>query len=97
MVNAGHGRKDAASDRLSGRAADNRLVHVNPAGGNYAPGDLLTATVTHAAPHHLVADSAVELVWRRPAPPVTCGTTPASTAIPVNLGMPTVPQPTSAL
>ncbi|HQZ84131.1 MAG TPA: tRNA (N6-isopentenyl adenosine(37)-C2)-methylthiotransferase MiaB [Actinomycetota bacterium] len=91
MVNAGHGRKDAAADRISGRSADNRLVHLNPAAGQFAPGDLLTATVTHAAPHHLVADSDVGLVWRRPARSTTCGGSSQSTisvTAPVNLGMP---------
>ncbi|MCL2849697.1 MAG: tRNA (N6-isopentenyl adenosine(37)-C2)-methylthiotransferase MiaB, partial [Micrococcales bacterium] len=53
------GRKDAATDRLSGRAADNRLVHLAlpPGADRPRPGDLVRATVTHAAPHHLVADS----------------------------------------
>ncbi|WP_407345807.1 tRNA (N6-isopentenyl adenosine(37)-C2)-methylthiotransferase MiaB [Pengzhenrongella phosphoraccumulans] len=70
------GRKDRASHRLSGRAADNRLVHLAlPADLSAAqktdraardldprvprPGDLVTVDVTHAAPHHLVADSAL--------------------------------------
>ncbi|RYV52451.1 tRNA (N6-isopentenyl adenosine(37)-C2)-methylthiotransferase MiaB [Pengzhenrongella frigida] len=77
------GRKDRASHRLSGRAADNRLVHLALPDGLVAPdlepasvpdvdprlavdldprlprpGDLVTVEVTHAAPHHLVADSA---------------------------------------
>ncbi|MBC7551117.1 MAG: tRNA (N6-isopentenyl adenosine(37)-C2)-methylthiotransferase MiaB [Cellulomonas sp.] len=78
------GRKDRASHRVSGRAADNRLVHLAlpadlaaaPADGAATadgdprlatdlgprlprPGDLVTVEVTHAAPHHLVADSAL--------------------------------------
>ncbi|WP_298459776.1 tRNA (N6-isopentenyl adenosine(37)-C2)-methylthiotransferase MiaB [uncultured Cellulomonas sp.] len=81
------GRKDGASLRVSGRAADNRLVHfalpqgLSPAGSRPGgpdaadapdprllpdvdprlprPGDLVTVAVTHAAPHHLVADSAL--------------------------------------
>ncbi|WP_040312785.1 tRNA (N6-isopentenyl adenosine(37)-C2)-methylthiotransferase MiaB [Gleimia coleocanis] len=58
------GRKDLATRRISGRARDNRLVHVGlPAGFEYGrdirPGDMVTAVVTHAAPHHLVADSGV--------------------------------------
>ncbi|GAA2728482.1 tRNA (N6-isopentenyl adenosine(37)-C2)-methylthiotransferase MiaB [Cellulomonas aerilata] len=81
------GRKDGASLRVSGRAADNRLVHfaLPPAvqglaagAGAHAvghpsdarleehphpllprPGDLVTVEVTHGAPHHLVADSAL--------------------------------------
>ena len=82
------GRKDGASLRVSGRAADNRLVHFAlppdvapsarraPAGpadtapdprilvdvdpGLPRPGDLVTVAVTHGAPHHLVADSALD-------------------------------------
>jgi tRNA-2-methylthio-N6-dimethylallyladenosine synthase len=51
----GGGRKDPATHRVSGRARDNRLVHLrtNP---QVRPGDLATVQVTHAAPHHLVAD-----------------------------------------
>jgi tRNA-2-methylthio-N6-dimethylallyladenosine synthase len=58
------GRKDAETDRLSGRARDNRLVHfslpprLSPADVP-RPGDLVTVDVTYGAPHHLVADSAV--------------------------------------
>src|SRR5690625_2868707 len=62
LVADGEGRKDVATSRISGRAADNRLVHVAlPEGLAEAarprPGDMVTATVTHGAPHHLVADS----------------------------------------
>jgi tRNA-2-methylthio-N6-dimethylallyladenosine synthase len=53
LVSAGDGRKDAATGRVSGRARDGRLVHVT---GTAAPGDVVTAEVTYAAPHHLVAD-----------------------------------------
>ena len=55
------GRKDSASERLSGRAEDNRLVHLGvPAGAEVRPGDMVTARVTHGAPHHLIADSGLE-------------------------------------
>ena len=59
LVAEGEGRKDDRTNRLSGRGRDNRLVHFSvPAGGPVPrPGDVLTAAVTHAAPHHLVADS----------------------------------------
>ena len=58
LVAEGEGRKDDATSRLSGRAADNRLVHVmrDPGLGVPRPGDLVVAEVTYAAPHHLVAD-----------------------------------------
>jgi tRNA-2-methylthio-N6-dimethylallyladenosine synthase len=54
LVAEGEGRKDDATRRLSGRARDNRLVHV--ALCDARPGDVAEATVTYAAPHHLVAD-----------------------------------------
>jgi tRNA-2-methylthio-N6-dimethylallyladenosine synthase len=59
LVSQGEGKKDAATRRLTGRAEDNRLVHVEiPAGSAVPrPGDVVTATVTHAAPFHLLADS----------------------------------------
>ncbi|MHB1065300.1 MAG: tRNA (N6-isopentenyl adenosine(37)-C2)-methylthiotransferase MiaB, partial [Georgenia sp.] len=65
LVAEGEGRKDGATHRLSGRAADNRLVHVAlPADLSAAerprPGDMVTVAVTHGAPHHLVADSALD-------------------------------------
>ncbi len=61
LVAQGEGRKDAATARLSGRARDNRLVHFAVPEGDEVPrpGDVVEATVTRAAPHHLVADSGV--------------------------------------
>jgi tRNA-2-methylthio-N6-dimethylallyladenosine synthase len=61
LVAEGEGRKDGATQRMSGRAPDNRLVHFAPApaGAPVAPprpGDMVTVEVTYAAPHHLVAD-----------------------------------------
>ena len=61
LVNDAGGRKDGATGRLSGRARDGRLVHV---AGDAAPGDMITAAVTYAAPHHLVADGGI--TGRRP-------------------------------
>ena len=63
LVNSGDGRKDAATGRVSGRARDGRLVHVT---GDAGPGDIVTADVTYAAPHHLVADGGVRAhrPWR---------------------------------
>jgi tRNA-2-methylthio-N6-dimethylallyladenosine synthase len=54
LVAEGEGRKDGATRRMSGRARDNRLVHVS--GCEARPGDVVTVEVTYAAPHHLVAD-----------------------------------------
>ena len=59
MFAAGEGRKDAATNRMSGRAPDNRLVHVSVPDDPAArprPGDIATTVITHAAPHHLTAD-----------------------------------------
>src|SRR5690625_1459845 len=58
------GRKDTATHRISGRAADNRLVHLAlPDDLTEAdvprPGDMVTVTVTDSAPYHLIADSAL--------------------------------------
>jgi tRNA-2-methylthio-N6-dimethylallyladenosine synthase len=65
LVSAGEGRKDGATGRVSGRARDGRLVHVATGGGDIRPGDVVTSTVTYAAPHHLVADAPIRThrVW----------------------------------
>lgn len=63
LIAEGEGRKDAKTERMSGRAEDSRLVHV-AVGGESAPprpGDVVTARITHAAPHHLVADEIVSI------------------------------------
>ena len=59
LVSEGEGRKDDATRRLSGRARDNRLVHL--AHCDARPGDVVRARVTYAAPHHLVADEVVDV------------------------------------
>ncbi|MEZ0449224.1 tRNA (N6-isopentenyl adenosine(37)-C2)-methylthiotransferase MiaB [Cellulomonas sp. ICMP 17802] len=62
LVSEADGRKDDATHRVTGRAADNRLVHLAlPEDGSDVPrpGDLVGVTVTRAAPYHLVADSAL--------------------------------------
>jgi len=74
MVAEGEGRKDAATHRLSGRAPDNRLVHFSAAlsatasaeaaGEPIRPGDMVTVTITQAAPHHLIADGEIQSVRR---------------------------------
>jgi tRNA-2-methylthio-N6-dimethylallyladenosine synthase len=64
LIAEGEGRKDEQTHRMSGRAADNRLVHfaAEPRPGSTAvatdarPGDMASVEVTYAAPHHLVAD-----------------------------------------
>jgi tRNA-2-methylthio-N6-dimethylallyladenosine synthase len=64
LVAEGEGRKDAATHRMSGRAPDNRLVHFTPEDTTPRPGDLVTVTVSRAAPHYLVADGAPAAVRR---------------------------------
>jgi tRNA-2-methylthio-N6-dimethylallyladenosine synthase len=93
MVAEGEGRKDAATQRMSGRGPDNRLVHFAPVEG-LRPGDAATVEVTYAAPHHLVADRVLATrrtrsgdAWeRRTAAPVAVGSA-------VGLGMPSVGVP----
>jgi tRNA-2-methylthio-N6-dimethylallyladenosine synthase len=62
LVAPGEGRKDAETERLSGRARDNRLVHFAVPDGaeRPRPGDAVTVGVTYGAPHHLIADSGVQ-------------------------------------
>ena len=62
LVSVGEGRKDVDTQRITGRARDNRLVHVAlpPAvaeSDRPRPGDLVTTTISYGAPHHLVADA----------------------------------------
>ncbi|MGN6606042.1 MAG: tRNA (N6-isopentenyl adenosine(37)-C2)-methylthiotransferase MiaB [Jatrophihabitans sp.] len=58
LVSTTGGRKDTDTGRVSGRARDGRLVHL-AAGPDVQPGDVVTTTVTYAAPHHLVADAPI--------------------------------------
>ncbi|CEG94044.1 tRNA (N6-isopentenyl adenosine(37)-C2)-methylthiotransferase MiaB [Propionibacterium freudenreichii] len=67
MFTTGDGRKDQATDRISGRARDNRLVHVRVPSDPVdrpRPGDIGEVTITYAAPHHLVADSPIRNLRR---------------------------------
>ncbi|MDO4717066.1 MAG: tRNA (N6-isopentenyl adenosine(37)-C2)-methylthiotransferase MiaB [Propionibacteriaceae bacterium] len=67
MFALGEGRKDAATSRMSGRARDNRLVHVRvpeEASQRPRPGDIASVQITHAAPHHLNADGELGQVRR---------------------------------
>ena len=65
LVAHGEGRKDDATARISGRARDNRLVHVAVSDDEPpSPGDLVSARVTYAAPHHLVADHVLSIERR---------------------------------
>ncbi|MFG6443668.1 tRNA (N6-isopentenyl adenosine(37)-C2)-methylthiotransferase MiaB [Microbacterium sp. P07] len=60
LVSTSEGRKDASTHRLTGRAEDNRLVHFEVPEGSPLPrpGDVVTVSVTRAAPYFLLADVA---------------------------------------
>jgi tRNA-2-methylthio-N6-dimethylallyladenosine synthase len=57
LVAQGEGKKDIQTQRMSGRCEDSRLVHFDvPENGEIPrPGDIVTVTVTEAAPFHLIA------------------------------------------
>jgi tRNA-2-methylthio-N6-dimethylallyladenosine synthase len=96
LVAEGEGRKDSATHRLSGRARDNRLVHVTPGPEPVRPGDLVVAEVTHAAPHHLLSDRPVLSVRRTRAGDAWVerrGGTDSHARRTVGLGMPTFGPP----
>lgn len=103
LVANDEGRKDLATNRLSGRAEDGRLAHFSsPAGVALArPGDVVTVAVTEAKPFFLLADptDASEYSVRRTRAgdawdrwqAESCQTsTPATSSAPgvVSLGMP---------
>lgn len=73
MFAEGEGRKDEATARMSGRAKDNRLVHVRVPEDEALrprPGDFAEVEITYAAPHHLNADAGL-LSLRRAAGPAS--------------------------
>jgi tRNA-2-methylthio-N6-dimethylallyladenosine synthase len=99
----GEGRKDAATARMSGRARDNRLVHVavpqDPA-RRPRPGDIADVVVTYAAPHHLNADAGILDLRRTPGGDAwATSQASADRRPPVTLGLPTVglPPPLGAM
>ena len=62
---ANDGRKDDSTTRMTGRAEDFRLVHFMPSeGAPPRPGDFVSATITQAAPHHLVCEQPIESIRR---------------------------------
>ena len=100
LVSEGDGRKDGATRRITGRARDNRLVHVGLPGSlsgadRPRPGDMVRASVTHGAPHHLIADSGLEgglfeVRRTRAGDAWQAGRDAAGPGTGVALGMPTV-------
>jgi tRNA-2-methylthio-N6-dimethylallyladenosine synthase len=94
LLSEGEGRKDGP-DRMTGRARDNRLVHL-PRVPGARPGDVVTVEVTGAAPHHLWAEAPPLAVRRTLAGDAwEAGTTPSTppTAERVVLGIPRVGRP----
>ena len=92
MFAQGEGRKDAETHRVSGRARDNRLVHVAIPDGAPVPrpGDIADVEITHAAPHHLNADAGFSNLRRTRGGDVSEARTgaPASEKPVIGLGMP---------
>jgi tRNA-2-methylthio-N6-dimethylallyladenosine synthase len=100
LVAEGEGRKDDATARLSGRAPDNRLVHFTPGEHTPRPGDMVTAEITYAAPHHLVSDVTATALrrtrsgdaWELRRSEESCATSAgAPSGGVVLLGLPTLP------
>jgi tRNA-2-methylthio-N6-dimethylallyladenosine synthase len=94
LVSEGEGRKDGATRRMSGRARDGRLVHFTPGEAQVRPGDVVEATITYGAPHHLVADGPLVSHRRTRAGDLHGQPTPAPTV--TGLGLPGFGQPGSA-
>ena len=91
----GEGRKDAATHRMSGRARDNRLVHVavpEAAVDRPRPGDLADVVISYAAPHHLNADGGLIDLRRTRGGDAWAARDAARTPAPAGtiLGMPTL-------
>ena len=96
LVAEGAGKKNAVTARMSGRARDGRLVHFRPGGTvePIRPGDLVTVDITEAAPHHLIADSAIKNHLRtRAGDAHERGVTPKTAPIGVGLGLPRIGAP----
>ncbi len=91
MIADGSGRKDDTTQRVTGRARDNRLVHLAAsADSDLVAGDIVTATITQAAPHHLLADDGFRVSDPMPRSEGSCST-PEGRSAPVTLGMPVLP------
>ncbi|MEI6404326.1 MAG: tRNA (N6-isopentenyl adenosine(37)-C2)-methylthiotransferase MiaB [Actinomycetes bacterium] len=92
LVASGEGRKDQDTGRVSGRARDYRLVHIERTivgvEQNIRPGDIVSAVVTHAAPHHLVADTLLSVRPTTAGDMHEIGQRPATDG--VMLGIPTL-------
>ncbi|NNG96911.1 tRNA (N6-isopentenyl adenosine(37)-C2)-methylthiotransferase MiaB [Gordonia araii NBRC 100433] len=96
LVTADSSRKSAEHERLTGRARDGRLVHFAPGADGSAPGvkirpgDIVTTTITSAAPHHLMADGGVRTIRNTRAGDAHEANLRPTTASGVGLGLPTI-------
>ncbi|MCU1601870.1 MAG: miaB [Frankiales bacterium] len=90
LLSKGEGRKDGP-DRMTGRARDNRLVHLSRVEGA-RPGDVVETVVTGSAPHYLLADGPL-LSHRRTRAGDLHEAGTATRTPGVSLGMPTVGAP----
>lgn len=94
LVQAGGGRKNDQTHRMTGRARDGRLVHFSPVGNidrAVRPGDVVTVAITEAAPFFLLADAGVLTHRRtRAGDNSEIGQTPTTAPIGVTLGIPTI-------
>ncbi|HET9255401.1 MAG TPA: tRNA (N6-isopentenyl adenosine(37)-C2)-methylthiotransferase MiaB [Pseudonocardiaceae bacterium] len=96
LVSEGEGRKDAATQRMSGRARDGRLVHFEPGDTGVRPGDVVHVEITYGAPHHLVSERAPREHRRTAAGDAwAAGRRPATALVPspVSLGLPPFGRP----
>lgn len=89
LVGESVGRKDQQNSRVSGRARDNRLVHVAGV-GSARPGDAVMVRLTEAAPHHLSGEATGVRRTRAGDAWTVLADAPAQPAGTVSLGMPAV-------
>ncbi|WBT10073.1 tRNA (N6-isopentenyl adenosine(37)-C2)-methylthiotransferase MiaB [Corynebacterium sp. SCR221107] len=99
LVQADGGRKNGETHRMTGRARDGRLVHFAPEGlidDSIRPGDVVTVTITGAAPHFLLADEGVLSHRRTKAGDNSeIGKVPTTAPVGVGLGLPRIGAPTA--
>lgn len=101
LVQAGGGRKNDKTHRMTGRARDGRLVHFSPHTTDGAslsdairPGDIVHTTISSAGSFFLVADDGVTEHRRTRAGDMSAaGTTPTTAPIGVGLGLPKIGAP----
>ena len=86
LLSKGEGRKDGP-EQMTGRARDNRLVHL-PRLPDARPGDVVETIITGAAPHYLKADDVLTLRRTKAGDASAEVTTPG-----VLLGMPRIGAP----